>query len=35
VIAVAVVVITISLFVVVLAELGRRVVERRLGASAE
>jgi spermidine/putrescine transport system permease protein len=35
VIAVAVVVITISLFVVVLAELGRRGVERRLGASAE
>jgi len=35
VIAVAVVVITISLFVVVLAELGRRVVERRLGTSAE
>ncbi len=35
VIAVAVVVITISLFVVVLAELGRRVMERRLGASAD
>jgi spermidine/putrescine transport system permease protein len=33
VIAVAVVVITISLVVVVGAELGRRVAERRLGAS--
>ena len=32
VIAVAVVVITISLFVVVLAEIGRRFAERRLGA---
>jgi hypothetical protein len=32
VIAVAVVVITISLLVVVLAEIGRRVAERRLGA---
>jgi hypothetical protein len=29
------VVITISLFVVVLAELGRRAMERRLGTSAE
>jgi spermidine/putrescine transport system permease protein len=32
VIAVAVVVITASLFVVVAAEIGRRVAERRLGA---
>jgi hypothetical protein len=32
VIAVAVVVISISLFVVIAAEIGRRVAERRLGA---